>query len=114
MKEKEISSIKFAVKEWITELNKTEKLPDGIIALNFGLFEPYGIELIGSENYDSSDDDWACDEDFVPSQRSCPNITISKTYGWEMVLEVMAEILKELVSGFYKFRILQSVLVTEI
>ncbi|MDF2858168.1 MAG: hypothetical protein K0Q87_4019 [Neobacillus sp.] len=44
-----------------------EVLPKEIKALNTGLFSPYGIELIGAKVYDPEDDDWACEEDFVPA-----------------------------------------------
>jgi len=53
-------------------INEAETLPEGIKALNFGIYEPYGVEVIGSFCYDLHDDDWACEEDFVPEERSCP------------------------------------------
>ncbi|EGK8183289.1 hypothetical protein IO457_001756 [Campylobacter coli] len=99
--------IKQSIKEWILEINRQEALPKGIVALNFGLFEPYGIELIGAENYDENDDDWACEEDFVPKLRICPALEIPSDLEWESVLELMIDILKELVMELKHIKLLQ-------
>lgn len=107
MNESEKTAIKSAIKKWIIAINKKERLPQGIIALNFGLYEPYGIELIGSKNYDLADDDWACNEDFEPTQRYCPNIKIAQSYDWEIVLQTMVDILKELVLELTEIELLQ-------
>lgn len=100
--------IKESIKKWIINVNSSEKIDDDIIALNFGLFEPYGIELIGSKEYDEEDDDWACDEDFVPEIESCPNINISEDEDWKDVLDIMVKILKELVSELGDIDIFQN------
>ncbi len=89
--------IKDTIKDWILRINDTEILPNNIKALNFGIFEPYGIELIGSSTYDEEDDDWACEEDFVPEERVCNELNISGEYDWETVLNEIQLILKELV-----------------
>lgn len=89
--------IKFIIKEWILRLNETETLPENIIAINFGLYEPYGIELIGSACYDA-DDDWACEEDFEPAERQCPNLNIDENEDWEDVLNLIQSVLQELVT----------------
>lgn len=89
--------IKSVIKEWILRMNKNETLPDNIVALNFGLYEPYGIELIGAASYDEEDDDWACEEDFEPIERSCPDLGISNTEEWKTVMEMITNVLKELV-----------------
>lgn len=90
--------VKEIIKNWILRINKEETLPKNIVALNFGLFEPYGIELIGSKYYNSEDDDWACEEDFEPIERTCPELNISEDMNWEDVLDMIVDILKELVS----------------
>lgn len=99
--------IKQSIKEWILEINRQEALPKGIVALNFGLFEPYGIELIGAKNYDENDEDWACEEDFVPKLRICPRLEIPSSLEWESVLELMINILKELVVELKHVKLLQ-------
>jgi hypothetical protein len=100
-------SVKNIIRAWIKRMNENEILPENILALNFGLYEPYGIEMIGSANYDAEDDDWACDEDFVPKERCCPHLGIDDTYEWEFVLEKMVIILKELISELKDLQILK-------
>ncbi|MBU3103948.1 hypothetical protein [Clostridium gasigenes] len=78
-------------------INNEEVLPDNIEALNFGSFEPYGIELIGAINYDEEDDDWACEEDFILKERKCLELNIDNECNWETVLNEIQMILKELV-----------------
>ena len=67
-------------------MNENEILPENILALNFGLYEPYGIEMIGSANYDTEDDDWACDE-ILYKGKMPSHLGIDDTYEWEFVLE---------------------------
>ncbi|MFV0393621.1 MAG: hypothetical protein ACK5LC_04380 [Coprobacillaceae bacterium] len=91
-----MEEMKVKIREWILKINE-EGLPEDIKALNFGLFEPYGIELIGSMSYDIENDDWACEEDYVPKERTCPSLSIPTSYTWNEVLIMMIKILKELV-----------------
>lgn len=93
----ERDNVKKIIKEWILRIENDEILPDNIEALNFGLFEPYGIELIGAKEYDAEDDDWACEEDFIPKERQCDELNIDNECNWEIVLNEMQMILKELV-----------------
>lgn len=81
---------------WLAQIERDSPVPAEIAALNFGLFEPYGVELIGAKVYDPDDEDWACCEDYVPEQRSCPGISIPASIGWEEVLQVFLEVLREL------------------
>ena len=89
--------IKEIVKQWILSIDKEQSIPEGIVALNFGLFEPYGIELTGAKCYDDKNDDWACEEDYVPEHRTCSDLNIPANKGWEDVLNDMAALLKELI-----------------
>jgi len=54
--------------DWI-DRSLAEPIDKSVIAFSFDLYEPYGIELIGSSLFDLNDKDWACSEDFVPSKR---------------------------------------------
>ncbi len=99
--------VKKIVKNWILEINKEETLSKDITALNFGLFEPYGIELTGSKIYTPEDDDWACEEDFEPAERTCPELNIPEDMDWEDVLEMIVDILKELILELKDLEILQ-------
>jgi hypothetical protein len=47
--------IKESFYNWLRQLDKSETIPNSIVALNFGIFETtenYKIYLIGSEKYD--------------------------------------------------------------
>lgn len=87
---------KVAIQKWIQQIDKTEIILSDIVALSFNLYQPYGIELVGSKWFDDEDEDWACDEDFVPQQRSCPGFDIENDADWETVLDFVIEILNEL------------------
>ncbi len=92
----EYKELKDLIKDWIIRIDETEELPKGIKALNFGLYEPFGVELIGSKVYNAEDDDWVFREDFVPEERECPDIDITERLAWEYLLKVTVSILKEL------------------
>ena len=91
------NDLKEIIKRWIVNIDKTEELPSDIVALSFNLYEPYGLEMVGSSWFDEKDEDWACDEDFEPTQRSCPDFEISDNLKWEEVLEIVVVILKDLI-----------------
>lgn len=93
----ETNDLKEIIKRWIINVDKTEELPSDIVALSFNLYEPYGMEMVGSAWFDEEDEDWACDEDFEPAQRSCPDFEISGNLKWEEVLEIVVAILKNLI-----------------
>lgn len=104
--------IKDTIKDWILRINDEEILPENIKALNFGIFEPYGIELIGSSTYDEEDDDWACEEDFIPEERVCNELNISGEYDWETVLNEIQLILKELIDELKDLPLLNVIHIT--
>ena len=94
----EYNNLKQQIKSWIMQIEEEDEMPKGIKALNFGLFEPYGIELTGSKIYNAEDDDWSLQEDFVPDLRECPDLEINEDIEWEYFRKVMVRILKELLS----------------
>ncbi|HEV2800713.1 MAG TPA: hypothetical protein VGW12_09460 [Pyrinomonadaceae bacterium] len=57
---------------WLERVGKSRPKPRGIAAYNFGIFESesgYIVYLVGSGEYDPEDDDWACNEDYVPREK---------------------------------------------
>lgn len=76
-----------------------EPFPDDIQAWWFGLYEPYGIYVLGSTEFDEQDEyfEWACpkDDDFYPSA-DAPDLAILSTWHWEYVFKIIQEILTEL------------------
>ncbi len=69
---KQIAANYAQFKAWLNHLLAEEEIPDGIIALNFGLFEEEdGVRLYvsGSKAFDEEDFDWAADNDYFPDGR---------------------------------------------
>ena len=108
--------VKDIVRRWILYVDAHDTLPDDIVALNFNVWEAvdednvscYTLELIGSEQYDAEDDDWACEEDFEPKERNCDDLQLSSKIPWEDVLKGMVDVLKELkdeLGGISLFRV---------
>lgn len=93
----ETKNLKEIIRRWLVNMDQTEEFPSDIVALSFNLYEPYSIEMIGSTQFDEDDEDWACSEDFVPTQRSCPDFELPNNLKWEDALEIVVEILKDLV-----------------
>lgn len=60
------------IKNWLQDIIQTEKPSTSIVAYNFGIFETergYTLYLIGSEEFDDDDSDWATNEDFTPKEK---------------------------------------------
>ena len=89
------------VKKWLLSIESEHNLPNDIIAINFGMFESeretesFAIGMIGSKQYDAEDDDWACEEDYVPEHRICPPLTFPQSETWEEALDEMTLLMKE-------------------
>jgi len=68
------------------------ELPKEIIAFNINIYEsPFLIELTGSKDFDVQDDDWACNEDWVPENRSIAVAESLFGESWEVALENLIE-----------------------
>ena len=89
---------------WVIEIALHNKLPQDIKALNFDLFETgepgnaYAVNLTGAKVYESDDDDWACEEDFVPSQRYAPALNVPSSVEWNEFLDAMVIILRDIIA----------------
>ncbi|WP_218398538.1 hypothetical protein [Alteromonas lipotrueae] len=60
------------------------EIPTEIIAFNINIYEsPFKIELVGSKEFDTEDEDWACNENWIPKDRviSVSNVLFGKC--WE-------------------------------
>lgn len=76
----------------------SQDIPSETKAFSFNLYETgvdFGFELIGGDEFDPEDSDWACAENFVPNPRS---IEIPLNYSgekWEQCLEAMSLLVKK-------------------
>jgi predicted transcriptional regulator YdeE len=90
----EIDEIKKLIHSWITRIDEIEKIPDSIIAFNFGIVETedgYHVYLIGVSDYDVEDDDWACEEDFIPEEKYLDLGAVSSNWDWEEVQSIVKD-----------------------
>lgn len=73
--------------DWLDEILKTEKPNADIQAYYFGILETedgYETYLVGSEEFDEEDEDWACNTDFEPKNKY---LTIGQNgVDWELIL----------------------------
>ena len=86
---------------WLEMALNTE-VPETIKAFSFNLYEPafekgvkFGIELIGSGQFDLNNPDWACDEVWEPKNR---RLSIPIEYSgkdWESCLKKITELVKK-------------------
>jgi hypothetical protein len=96
--------VKQVMKAWILRITEEDKMPEKIEGIYFGIFEganQYQVNLTGSHYYDPEDDDWACEEDFVPTERYCPSLGLELSYPWEEALSGMVGVLGEIVAELH-------------
>ncbi len=83
-----------------TWLNSINERPE-IKAINIGLFEDpdcYNAYLIGSNVYDPTDDDWACNEDFIPKNKYV-KLTSTTSMDWSLFQEHVFNSLKNYIAN---------------
>lgn len=68
---------------WLdSQLN--EAIPESVVAFNININEsPFNIEIIGSNEFDPDDEDWACNEDWVPKNRTVSVSSILFGESWQ-------------------------------
>ncbi len=73
--------------DWVDE-QLNENIPIQIVAFNINIYDsPFNIEIVGSSEFDPEDEDWACNEDWLPKNRS---ISVSSSLfgnSWEEAQE---------------------------
>jgi hypothetical protein len=88
--------VKSEIEAWITQIKER---PD-VVAINIGLFQSengFQAYLIGSNEYDPEDDDWACNEDFIPATKYI-DLPCSQSVNWESLQSDVVDIIKGLLS----------------
>jgi hypothetical protein len=89
--------VKSEIEEWIKQIKER---PD-VVAINIGLFQSengFQAYLVGSNEYDPEDDDWACNEDFVPATKYI-DLPFSQNVQWESLQSDVVNIIKGLLSS---------------
>jgi shikimate kinase len=79
---------------WL-DMALSEPVPESVIAFNFNLYEPWSIEIIGSDTYSENDPNWASDgaESFRPAVEALP-LQASEHSSWKEVLEHAANLVR--------------------
>ncbi|MDF1763845.1 MAG: hypothetical protein P1U57_10580 [Oleibacter sp.] len=56
--------------EWL-DSQLGDALPDQVVAFNINIYQsPFCIEIVGSNEFDRENEDWACNEDWTPQNRT--------------------------------------------
>lgn len=100
-----VVSLHSIVSEWIQTIERENSLPDDTVGLYFGIFEEgytgnYMLYLVGSNNYDDTDSDWACmsNQTFIPENMYCPILPLSPGDSWEDDLKQITDCLKQIIT----------------
>lgn len=83
--------------QWLNRITLSDMPGADIRAFNFGIFEDqkvgYKLYITGSKIYDSEDDDWATEEDYIPQEKYF-NLNIkSHEDDWEQVQDKVVEMI---------------------
>lgn len=85
------------IEEWLDSL-ELDDMPDGIIAYNINLYEgdeTYDLQLIGSDEFDKDDPDWACSEVYSSEEEICYIEMTDEVGDWENAQKLFAQCVKE-------------------
>ncbi len=74
---------------WLDKIMEHE-LPKGIVAYNFNLYEgsdrTYDIQLVGTDEFDESDEDWACTDYYTSGEHICCINRTTDISHWELAI----------------------------
>jgi hypothetical protein len=88
----------------VEKIASKEQPSSDIKALNFGLFQNseghYSVYLVGSKEYDPDDQNWACNEDFVPADKyfHAKHKSVS-SLKWQEFLKLVKNTLKKVLES---------------
>jgi len=90
---------------WLSN-NITCEIPEDVKAFSFNLFEScieddkkFGIELIGAGEFDSENEDWACDEIWEPKLRELDIPTSFSGESWEICQERLKSLITKVLAS---------------
>lgn len=92
--------IKRLISFWINRIDDKEVIPKSVIAFNFGIIETendYKTYLVGTNNYDTENDDWACEEDFTPKEKYLSLGADSKKWNWQEIQSIVKNGIEEFI-----------------
>jgi hypothetical protein len=89
-------------KAWLTS-STNRGVPASVRAFSFNLYElqkdgsAFGVELIGSSDFDTEDSDWACDEVWAATPRMLAIPVAFSSRSWEACLAAVKRVVIEAV-----------------
>lgn len=97
---------------WLDNVLEQE-LPEGIVAFNFNLYEgakeTYDIQLIGSDEFDENDEDWACTDYFTTGEDIYYISRTSDIEDWEEGLNYITKLVEKYLNEGRNANILKDV-----
>lgn len=100
-------------KAWLTSSLNTG-VPEPVRAFAFNLCElqdsnsPFGVELIGSSDFDFEDSDWACDEVWAATPRMLEIPVAFSSSSWETCLAAVKRLVRAALDGDSAGKILKT------
>ncbi len=89
-----------------------QDLPKRIIAFNFNLYEgskgTYDIQLIGSDEFDENNSDWACTDYYTTCENICYIKREKEIEHWEQGLTYMKKLVMQYLSEGEKAHVLKN------
>lgn len=85
------------IEEWLDSLD-LDDMPENIIAYNINLYEgdeTYDLQLIGSDEFDKDDPDWACSEVYSSEEEICYIEMTDEVGDWENAQKQFAQCIKD-------------------
>lgn len=92
--------IKRLISFWINRIDDKEVIPKSVKAFNLGIIETendYQLYLVGTNNYDTENDDWACEEDFIPKEKYLSLGADSKKWNWQEIQSIVKNGIEEFI-----------------
>ena len=77
---------------WL-DITLSQKIPSAVLAFSFNLSEPWSVEIVGTDRFDESDPDWACNEIFRPEMESFEIRGFPEGIEWGQVLDFVRKAL---------------------
>ncbi len=98
--------------DWMDSILQKE-LPNGITAFNFNIYEgangTYDMQLIGSDEFDENDQDWACTDFYSSGEDICYIKRVKEIKQWEQGLSYISKFIKRYLTDGKNADILKSV-----
>lgn len=78
------------------------EIPSDVIAFNINVYEsPFIIEVVGSNEFDSEDEDWACNEDWVPTSRYIEVSSDIFSSSWEAAVQNIINMAQNYLKSYF-------------